>query len=146
MKNNMTTKKGFNDQVSFATYDKIAIPEAFKGLSFTPEDIQVLAQIVKLFLDFFSTVNAQDNEAHKTTNELYSQAYKAEIELQKHIIDSDLPPESKVVLCKDSDKKKEKILESKKETDNAFNVKNAAIWTVVGFGLGATFLGLSRKR
>ena len=137
MKNNMTTKEGFNDQVSFATYDKIAIPKAFKGSSFTSEKIQTLAP----FVDFAAKETAKENENLKTLNEQTWQAYNKETDLQAEILtNNDLSPELKKhcfdTIQKSKDSKKE--MNENREA-NANNNKRYLI-LVVG-GIAASFFG-----
>lgn len=137
----MTTKKGFNDQVSFATYDKIAIPEEFKGLSFIPEGIQALASIYNTLVDFAAKETAKENENLKTLNEQVWQAYNKETDLQTEILrNNDLPPELKKH-CFD---RTQESKDSKKEMNdnreaNANSNKRYLIW-VVG-GITASFFG-----
>ena len=151
MKNNMTTKKGFNDQVSFATYDKIAIPEEFKGLSFTPEYIQVLAPIYNTLVDFAAKETAKENENLKTLNEQTWQAYNKETDLQAEILtNNDLSPELKKhcfdTIQKSKDSKKE--MNENREA-NANSNKRYLIWVVGGIAasfLGGLALGRSQKK
>lgn len=133
------------------TNTKNDLLEEIKGVSLTPEDVQVLTPSLKTVMESVLNETTKENELLKTLNEQNWEAYNKVTELQREILaNNNLSPEERTEYYKNCQEEKDKHLERMEKRENTANDNKRYLWGVVGGVVGGVvfgvILGLSHKK